>query len=131
MNTRVELEKAILSPIIFCNGYAYIANILTEKNFVTEPHKIIFSICTELYPVKPIDIIVLTHVLRERYPDNVQLIHYAFVELSHISANTHLVYHSFLLLQEDIKLKFLSSVTAWKVNREKELQHTQAATLLE
>ena len=132
MKTRLELERAILGPIIFCNGFALVADVLTEKNFIASGyHKIIFLECKKLFPLKPIDPITLVYQLRNTYGDSQEITNYIFSHLYQFPSTLHLVFHSYILLQEDIKKKFLDQVIEWKAQREKDYDHSAAATLLE
>lgn len=105
MNTRKELEKAVLGAVILENCYMVVQNILSSKNF-TGNERIIMQVIESVFPDVPIDTVLLAHQLRKI--NKPELIYDMGVCQMNVNSCHNVVSHALVLLQSDIKEKALS-----------------------
>ncbi|MBX2893965.1 MAG: hypothetical protein KF763_00880 [Cyclobacteriaceae bacterium] len=66
---RLNLEQTIIGACLLENGYSRVAGILSARNFSrTEyyDHQLIFEAIERLYPLRPVDLITVTHEVNTR-----------------------------------------------------------------
>lgn len=136
MITRLYIEQSILGAIIYYNGYAQIAHILSPKNFSSKPegfhrHAELFSVICSLYPNKPIDFITVGLEVQKQYPDNPEIMQTLCTVGHKVCSTSSIVQWAFILLQIDISEKFKSQMIAYKSLREQNLDYTEAGGLKE
>ncbi len=133
MTSRINIEKAILGAVIYCDAYPQVAHILTPKNFSSAPgvkHRELFGTVAGLFPARPIDLITVSHELRTKFPGDNEVTDLLY-DISNIAAASNVSYWAFMLLQIDISEKYKSQVLAWKDLRDREMEHVESAALLE
>lgn len=118
---RLKLEQNILGSIIHRNSYQQIAHILTEKNFKDwddHPHRLIFKTIAQCHPAINIDLVVISQILGQKNVDQVKLrIEYMGIEnyvvllVSKLSSSAGLPYLCNVLLEEDMRQKFMELLT--------------------
>ncbi len=116
-DTRTHLEQVIIGTCVLEGGYDRIAGVLTNRNFSQmEPynHQVIFKGIEALYPNRPVDLITLTHEIKQ--PGYASYLAHCS---SLVSRSCHLRYHAFLLLQmsmRDAMINLLSKAGGKHVN---------------
>lgn len=128
--SRKQIERAILHCVLLCNGYSQIADILKPSNFHYSPHKEIMETMTNMYPIKPIDLITLTHELKHAYPDN-SVTTFELLAAHTIASTAHLRYWAIILLQIDIQVKFRNKLLEWYTERQQNFHLVEAAAIEE
>lgn len=131
MNTRVDIEKGILGAIIYCDGFAQVAHILTPKNFTSSPklkHQELFAIISNMFPHKPIDMITVSHEVEKIFPGGKN---WVLRCNNYVTASSNLTYWALMLLQVDVTDKFKIKLIEWKERRDFDLDYTASGALKE
>ncbi|HEX8607318.1 MAG TPA: hypothetical protein VF679_01615 [Pedobacter sp.] len=136
MITRLYIEQSILGAIVYYNGYAQIAHILSPKNFTSKSEGFIrnaelFSVICSLYPHKPIDFITIGLEVQKRYPGNPEIMQTLCTVGHKVCSTSSIVQWAFILLQIDISEKFKAQMVSYRSQREINLDHTEAGGLKE
>ena len=105
MNNRREIEESIIGIVLQENCFASVVNILQAKNFSDKYLSTVWNVIAHLWPTKPLDLLTVTHEmdLLNQEPNAHKLARYTLKSCS----SAHLVYWAFILLEIDIKEKFL------------------------
>lgn len=131
MNNRLEIEKAILGAIIYCDGFAQVAHILTAKNFTSSQkikHRELFAVIASMFPIKRIDMITVKQEVEKIFPGNGN---WVLKCNNHITASSNLTYWALILLQIDITEKFQKKLLEWKDRRDHDFDHVASGALKE
>lgn len=131
MNTRLDIEKAILGAIIYCDGFAQIAHILSAKNFSSSPkikHRELFAVISSMFPTKRIDMITVRQEVERIFPGNGI---WVLKCNNYITASSNLTYWGLILLQIDVTEKFQKKLIEWKDSRDQDFDHSASGALKE
>lgn len=133
MQNRIEIERSILGSIIFYNGFAQVAHILSPKNFTStgEIHnREVYQAIQKLFPDKPIDLVTVLRELSIEHPgkDTGQ---WVFACNTTVLNSANIAYWAIILLQIDISEKYKDQLIFWRDQREKEFQTAAKAELEE
>lgn len=132
LQTRQQIESAILEAIIYANGFPLVADILTPLNFRGQYHAEIFTAIKSLAPESVIDLITLLDHIEKIYPDRPEISSYLLANRAFtVVSNANIVYWAIILLQEDIALKFKKQLIDWKDLRDKSGDIVESAILEE
>jgi urease gamma subunit len=134
MFERLNIEDSILGAIIYHNGYPQIAHILSPANFSDLPERQnrgLYSIICGLFPDRPIDLVSISHEIRTKHPHNVALMSTLLNTGHRVCSATSIVHWASILLEIDITGKFQRQIADWRSERESNLDHVEAAALLE
>lgn len=133
MNSRIEIERALLGAIIFCNAYAQVAHIINEKNFTSTSeikNREVFGVIKKMFPVVPIDMITVLKQLSESYPDE-EVGDWVFCCDGYVQSSQNAGYWALMLLQIDVTEKYKDVLIEWRDARVMDLDKVEAAVLTE
>ena len=134
MSDRLEIENSILGAIIYHNGYAQVAHILSPANFSSLPgveNRGLYSVITGLFPSKPIDFLTIGQAIRSKYPQDVTLMSTLLNTGHQVASASNIAEWAFILLEHDISTKFHRQLADWRAERESNLDDVEAAVLLD
>lgn len=132
MQNRIDIERAILGAIIFCDGYAQVAHILSPKNFTStaEIHnREVYEVIAGLFPDRPIDMVSVLQELSVRYPKESDIGHWVFSCDNYVSASSNITYWALILLQIDVTDKYRDQLIFWRDRRARDFDHTEKGVL--
>jgi len=131
MNSRIEIERAIIAAIVYNGGYATVSSILQKKNFSNFIYTKIYTAAGNLYPLTPIDLITIHLELKKTDPDLLEVITEEMYTSGKYLIGLHLRYWCLIILQLDIRDSFEKELITWRDNRIREKEDVEAAVLTE
>ncbi len=126
--SRIRIEQAILGACILDNGaYIRIADVLIENNFSVHPsgydHKLVYRALKDMFPMQHIDLLTVSHRVG-KFPS------YLAELTSMVSSSCNILTHAYLLLQIDIRDKFVQLLLRYNSEIEKDSIKVSLSTKL-
>jgi len=131
MNSRFEIEQAIIAAIIYNDAYATVASILQIKNFSNIYHQNIYAAAGKLYPLTPIDLITIHLQLKKDNPNTAAEVTQQMYTAGKYTIGLHLRHWCLILLQMDITDNFERDLILWRDSRIQENEKVEAEVLTE
>lgn len=131
MNSRFEIEQAIIAAIIYNDAYATVASILQIKNFSNSYHQKIYGAAGKLYPLTPIDLITIHLQLKKDDPDTAAAVTQQMYTAGKYTIGLHLRHWCLILLQMDIADNFERELILWRDTRIQEDEKVETEILTE
>lgn len=122
-----EIEEAILGALMIEVCYGRVAHVLRPENFSSKKHQLIYTTISNMFPTSRIDILTVTQQLR-----NTGLLEdaggpwYITQLTNRVASAANIECHALILLQTDIRFKYIDLLQSLLTNNNFALDKTIA-----